>query len=208
MFNTKKQGEMIVYESLLSLVRRHAFSAVLALLVLLGAWHIASSAYIYIKSTLAQYLLVRAWHTSIYTGDNIKPWFWADTWPVAKLAVPSLEVELIVLAGDSGRTLAFGPGHRFGSAAPGQVGNSVISGHRDSHFKFLRNLDLGAVIHLQMKDNSYRHYEVVDTAVVDEHATWLPDSEHDALLTLVTCYPFDAVTPGGRLRYLVLAQAL
>ncbi len=199
---------MSVYGGQLLLVRRCIFSALLAFLLLLAVWHMASSGYLYAKAKLAQYLLTRAWHASIYTGDNVKPWFWADTWPVAKLMVPSLDIELIVLAGDNGRTLAFGPGHRFGSAMPGQVGNSVISGHRDTHFRFLRNLALGALVHLQMKDGSYRYYEVVDMAVVDEGVTWLPDSGHDVLLTLVTCYPFDAVAPGGRLRYLVLAQAL
>jgi sortase A len=61
---------------------------------------------------------------------------------VARLVVPSEDVEMIVLAGASGRTLAFGPGHLKGTPLPGQAGNAVISGHRDTHFAFLARLHL------------------------------------------------------------------
>ena len=54
--------------------------------------------------------------------------------------------DLIVLAGGSGRTLAFGPGHLSASAMPGQVGNMIIAGHRDTHFQFLQKVEVGELL--------------------------------------------------------------
>ena len=55
----------------------------------------------------------------------------------------------MVLAGASGRTLAFGPGHVDGTPLPGEHGNAVVSGHRDTHFAFLRDLRCGDVLEVQ-----------------------------------------------------------
>ena len=87
----------------------------LALLCLaLGSWHLSGAIYIHLKAELAQVLIARAWAS----GSVQRPWPWADTWPVAELIVPGLDVSRIVLAGDSGESLAFGPGHSFASAMP------------------------------------------------------------------------------------------
>ena len=64
----------------------------------------------------------------------------ADMRPLARLRQPRLDVTQVVLDGASGRVLAFGPGHVTGSALPGVNGNIVISGHRDTHFRWLRDL--------------------------------------------------------------------
>jgi sortase A len=91
-------------------------------LVALAAGLLAASGKIYLEAQLAQVLLRRAWAETQATGRPVKPWSWADTWPVARLSVPRHDVDLIVLAGASGRTLAFGPGHVDGRAAPGTPG--------------------------------------------------------------------------------------
>ena len=82
-------------------------------------WHLGQASYIHAKAWLAQYLIRAAWERSLATGTTVKPWSWADTWPVARLVAPRQDADLYVLAGDSGRSLAFGPGHRFGTPAPG-----------------------------------------------------------------------------------------
>jgi len=115
-------------------------------------------------------------------------------------------VNLIVLAGGSGRTLAFGPGHLSASALPGEIGNSVIAGHRDTHFNFLQHLDVGEFIAIETTAGvrylfSVEHIEVVDA----RRSSLLLDTE-DSLLSLVTCYPFDAIEPGGPMRYVVTAR--
>ncbi len=105
-----------------------------------GSLQVASGAYLHVKAWIAQELLRKAWEQSLAGDAQVKPWPWADTWPVARLRMPERDVDLIVLSGMTGRTLAFGPGHLQGSALPGRPGNSVIGGHRDTHFRFLHDL--------------------------------------------------------------------
>ncbi len=105
-----------------------------AALLALGFWQLGQGAYIPAKAWLAQELMQRAWLRVSAGEDRAAPWPWADTWPVARLSAKSHDVDLIVLAGGSGRTLAFGPGHLGASALPGEVGNMIIAGHRDTHF--------------------------------------------------------------------------
>ena len=95
------------------------------------------------KARLAQRLIASAWNRSLVTGAAVKPWPWADTFPVARLEAPRQGAALMVLAGASERTLAFGPGHIDGTPLPGDPGNAVVSGQRNTHFAFLRELRSG-----------------------------------------------------------------
>ncbi len=174
-----------------------------ALLAIVG---FGGSGYVHAKAALAQLLVRDAWQRSVSLGGAIvKPWPWADTWPVAELDVPRLRRRQYVLAGASGRTLAFGPALSPGAAEPGARGRVVVSGHRDTHFAFLRELEVGDRIWLA--DARGRHaYEVVSFEVADARIARLRVDSDDARLALVTCWPFDAVTPGGPLRYVVEAR--
>nr|WP_245832002.1 sortase [Solemya velesiana gill symbiont] len=120
-------------------------------LLLFGGWQLSEGIYIEAKAVVAQMLLQQAWQETRQGGSQVIPWPWADTWPVARLKVARLDIDQVVLAGASGRTLAFGPGHLFGSAPPGEEGNSVISGHRDTHFHFLKTLKSGDLIELERR---------------------------------------------------------
>lgn len=176
------------------------------LLAAAGLWLGGQGVWLYAKAGLAQWLLEQAWADSQTRQTPAKPWPWADTWPVARLRVPSQDINLIVLAGDSGRTLAFGPGHSSGSALPGEHGTTVISGHRDTHFRFLAGLKTGDELLLDGSGDSQRseRYTVTSAQVVDERQFQIHDNGDR--LVLVTCYPFDAVVPGGPLRYVVQAS--
>jgi sortase A len=161
------------------------------------------------KAWVAQALIARAWAEAEGGGKAPPPWPWADTRPVARLVIPELDVDEIVLAGASGRTLAFGPGHLDGTAPPGRPGLAVVSGHRDTHFRFLEDLRRGMLIRIQRKDGVWQDYRVVQTRVVNVETTRIAQTATGRpRLLLTTCYPFDAVNPGGPLRYLVLAEAL
>jgi sortase A len=177
-----------------------------AALLALGFWQLGQGAYIPAKAWLAQELMQRAWLRVSAGEDRAAPWPWADTWPVARLSAKSHDVDLIVLAGGSGRTLAFGPGHLSASALPGETGNMVIAGHRDTHFAFLRNLEPGDRLTIESFSGATTDYEVIGLNVVDSRRGSLLLDTDDAVLTLVTCYPFDAVDPGGPLRYVVTAR--
>ena len=187
--------------------RRIAAGVVAAGLAVAGLGQLGGGAWIYAKAALAQVLLEDAWERTRKGEDKVRPWPWADTWPVARLRVPRLDVSVIVLEGASGRTLAFGPGHHQGTPLPGRPGNSLISAHRDTHFRFLRDLEPGDEIRVEGAAGTSRRYQVTGTAIVDRREARLAADDDRPRLTLVTCYPFDAVVPGGPLRYLVFAEA-
>ena len=161
---------------------------------------------IYVKAWLAQRLLHRAWAVTQAGRGPVKPWPWADTWPVARLSIPERGIDLIVLADASGRSMAFGPGVVAGSAPPGAPGTTVLSGHRDTQFGFLRDLAPGDRIRLETADGRRHDYAVTNTLVVDAHNVEILWDTADSRLTLVTCFPFDAIVPGGPLRYVVQAE--
>ncbi|MCB1759558.1 MAG: class GN sortase [Gammaproteobacteria bacterium] len=178
---------------------------IVLLLLLFAAWQLGEGKYLQAKAWLAQQLLRTAWQQTRDGGDRIAPWPWADTWPVARLEVPRLGIDQIVLADTSGRTLAFGPGHLNGSAPLGEAGNSVLSGHRDTHFSFLRELKRDDLLHLTLPDRRRIRYRVYDLGVVDARVG-VSIQRQQRELTLTTCYPFDALLPGGSERYLVAAR--
>jgi len=188
-------------------VRRRLLVMTAALLTTAGAASAGAGGWLYAKAWLAQVLLRRAW-AEVEAGEKgARPWPWADTSPVARLRVPGHGVDAIVLAGASGRTMAFGPAHADGSAAPGALGNCVLAGHRDTHFAFLRNLRAGDGIELERPDGEIVRYRVADSRVVDQSETWVGGESDGPLLTLVTCYPFTDPVPGGPLRFVVWAEA-
>lgn len=181
---------------------------VVACLLCFGFWQLGQGAYIPAKAWLAQELMQRAWART--GGDEARavPWPWADTWPVARLTAKSGAIDLIILAGGSGRTLAFGPGHLSASVLPGETGNAVIAGHRDTHFRFLENVQPGEVLKVESGDGQKYEYEVVNAEIVDSRKGRLMLDTDSAILSLVTCYPFDTREAGGPLRYVVTARML
>lgn len=176
------------------------------LLVGLGTWQVASASWIHAKALLAQKLIAYSWERARESGLARRPWPSADTRAIARLTVPSRAIDVYVLEGASGRSLAFGPGHVSGTAAPGSWGNSVIVAHRDTHFSFLRDLALGDEIVVESAPSSLSRYRVREVTIVDQGETRMLDAADAAQLTLITCYPFDAVRPGTTQRYVVIAE--
>lgn len=181
--------------------------AAAALLALAGTSALAHGGWIYAKAELAQLLIDRAWQRMRAGDVVVKPWPWADTFPVARLQAPAQGVTLYVLAGSSGRTLAFGPGHQDGTPYPGEPGNSVIGGHRDTHLSFLREVKRGDLIRVERRDGKRVDYRVTTLDVLDRRDTWVMRDDGGTRLTLITCWPFDALAAGGPSRYVVIAEA-
>lgn len=187
------------------MLKRRVFSGALVALLVFGSWNVGHGAYIYAKAALAQLLLRQAWQDTQQGQAAVKPWPWADTYPVARLTMPQQDVDLIVLAGASGRTLAFGPGHVDGTPLPGAAGNSVLSAHRDTHFAFLQHVQLGDEFSVENAQGQKKRYVARATRIVDQSDVSVMLATTEAELTLVTCYPFDAIRAGGPLRYIVTA---
>ncbi len=177
------------------------------ILAAVGTWQLGAGTWIHVKAQLAQLLLARAWAQTLTGSIEVRPWPWADTWPVARLRIPSVGLDAIVLHGHSGRSLAFAPGLAPGSASPGQPGTTLISAHRDTHFSGLAGLHVGSEIELQTAAGHWR-YRVAATEVLDTRTQQIVEDPLRDELVLATCYPFDALLPGGPLRYLVYANRM
>ena len=177
------------------------------LLAIAGLIALAGAAAILATAQAGQWLLELAWRRAVATGVAPSPWPWADTRPVARLTAPAQDADLLVLAGATGRTLAWGPGHLDGTATPGEAGQSVVSAHRDTHFRFLERTRIGDEIVVERVDRVRVRYRVVSTRIADADHLDIPREVDAPTLTLVTCWPFDAVVPGGPMRYVVVAEA-
>lgn len=178
------------------------------LLVAIGCWQLGHAGYMLAKAQLAQHLLNQAWSETQKGGMAAKPWPWADTYPLIKLHIPASEESMIVLAGASGRNLAFAPAHVSGSAMPGGIGVSVIGGHRDTHFSLLENVDLHDELIIEYPNGQQVLYKVTQASVVDSRLSRVALDADRPMLALVACFPFNGVSAGGPLRFIVMAEAI
>jgi sortase A len=186
--------------------RRRWWRFGLGALITLGAALLAAGFWLPAKAELAQQLLNRAWERTTEGDTTAKPWPWADTHPVARLSLPGSAEPLTVLAGASGRNLAFAPALMDGSAALGAPGVSVIAGHRDTHFRPLEALEIGDELSIERPDGSVLPYEITALDVVDSDRAQLRLDADESIVVLVTCWPFDSVDVGGSWRYVVTAR--
>lgn len=174
-------------------------------LILSGGAMIGQGVWISAKAEIAQVLLARAW-TRAQEGETAPtPWPWADTWPVARLSVPSLGQHAIVLAEAGGEALAFGPSHLAATPSPGARGTSVIAAHRDTHFAFLRDVEIGDEVVLERADGARILFRITHTEIVHAERSGIQPEGGPARLALVTCWPFGSITPGPE-RYVVWAE--
>jgi sortase A len=182
------------------------------LILIAGGCLTGRALYLHAKAELAGILIRRAWEQSVQSGTPRKPWPWADTHPIARLRIPRLGYDEIVLEGATPRTLAFGPARLFSGASLGEPGNLVLAGHRTSWFRPLEAIAPGDSIQIEWFDARRvqlreQSYTVSMIGIVDpQDLTLLAPTEEDAL-TLVTCYPFGP-SPRSPQRYVVRASPL
>lgn len=177
----------------------------LALLCFLGATiMLGKSCWITLKAEVSQILLDRAFTQSIATGEKVKPWGWADTWPVAEVRIPRLGAQAIVLHGATGEALAFGPAYLPDTPRPGERGTSVIAAHRDTHFAFLKDVVVNDRIQITRSDGLTFTYQVTNLRVAQWNASGIDRHAAGHKLVLSTCYPFDGLTRGDE-RFIVEA---
>ena len=108
---------------------------------------------------------------------------------IAALSIPRVHLSAVVLQGSDPQTLRRGPGHLEHTALPGNAGNMVIAGHRDSFFRPLRHVQRGDDVFVETPGRRF-HYQVTSLRVVNPHDLSVLEPTDDATLTLITCYPF------------------
>lgn len=110
----------------------------------------------------------------------------------ATLKIPSVGVEKQVIHGDSEEELKKGVGHYAGSTLPGEEGNFVIAGHRDTVFRKIGGLNVGDSIFVETDWGTYE-YKVANTRITKPSDLTVMEPTDYEKLTMYTCYPFNYV---------------
>lgn len=170
------------------------------------------------KAWLSQELIRYSWQRSMLNVKmyqqnqqqkvTIKPWPWADTFPIAELSFKRLEKNIVILNGGDPTTLAFSAG----AIAPFNKTNSgkpfVIAGHNDSHFAFLEDILMKDVISMKDQQGKNQLYQVEAIDIIDASQGQLPILVNDSSLILITCYPFNSINTNSNERYIITAKRL
>jgi sortase A len=111
--------------------------------------------------------------------------------PIARIRIPIIGVDKIVVAGVGIEDLKKGPGYYPGTTLPGHLGNAAIAGHRTTYgapFWSLEELAPGDAIYVTTVQGRFA-YRVRESMVVKPDAVEVLDPSNDARLTLTTCNP-------------------
>ena len=189
-------------------------------LLLIGSLLCINASWLPTKAWLSQALISYSWQEAMTqqsqlqgnkttnTKVAIKPWPWADTFPIAELSFKRLNEDIVVLNGGDPTTLAFSAG----AIAPFNQTNSaqpfVVAGHRDSHFAFLEDILMKDVISMTDQHGQSQLYQVEAIDIVDASSGQLPVLANDSSLILITCYPFNAIDNDTNERYVITAKLL
>lgn len=191
------------------MLKRYMLLGVAAIFALMTMAQLGSGVRIMTKAWLSHFLIDQAWSRTLAGEEKVRPWPWADTWPVAELKVPRIDFQQVVLSGDSGEVLAFGPGMNHYIDEGLDLDFTIVSGHRDTHFSFLEDIRVNDTFELKGLDGQSRWYQIFETKIVDENWSF-PDvtGELEHLMILATCYPFNSIMAGSDKRLLVFAMPL
>jgi sortase A len=147
---------------------------------------------------VAQHELAVRWETAARTSRNPGTGVPRDLHgALCRLLIPRLKVHFFVVEGDGQKELRIGPGHMPGTALPGSAGNCIIAGHRDTHFRVLKDLHKGDEVILETPAKNF-HYRVTGLSVVSPRNRRLLADTPAPVLSLITCYPFYYVGPAPR----------
>lgn len=172
---------------------------------ILGGILLARGLWLQAKPCVADILLTQSWEDSVRSGQAARPWPGMDAVPLARLRIADLGISQIVLDRASGQALAFAPAYMRDSVRPGGSGVSAIAAHKNTHFAFLEHMKPGTEIRLQTVDGQEHVYRAGQGRIVDMSKETISLNTDASGLLLITCYPFDALSFGGSLRYVVPA---
>jgi sortase A len=113
---------------------------------------------------------------------------------LTRVSIPKINLDAIVVEGASRKQLSIGPGHMKQTAMPGEPGNAVITGHRDTFFRHIYELQKGDEIVVRRNGQVFR-YEVTGKKIVKPEDVSVLKQTPDPRLTLITCYPTYYIGP-------------
>jgi sortase A len=116
---------------------------------------------------------------------------------LTRVVIPKIGLDAIVVEGASRKELSEGPGHMKQTAMPGQTGNAVITGHRDTFFRHIYELVKGDKIQVRRAGSVFT-YEVTGKKIVMPEDVSVIRQTPDPQLTLITCYPTYYIGPAPK----------
>ncbi|WP_245805802.1 class D sortase [Bacillus alkalicellulosilyticus] len=122
----------------------------------------------------------------------------------AELVIPRLDRQLPIYYGVEDDQLKKGIGHIQQTALPGEKDNMVLSGHRDTVFRRLQEMQIGDQVAIKTDSEIYT-YKIKKIRVVDKDDQTVIVPKPRATLTITTCYPFGYVGPAPE-RYVLVAE--
>jgi sortase A len=183
-------------------------SLILGLFIGAGLWQLAKNTEL--SDWITQNLMHTAWLRTQASGEKTKPWPWAELWPIARLTVPHLNTEHIVLEQGKRQVIpSIGLSYLKSSVLPGEVGNTVLGVHPSLYFSFLSALKPNDILVLESPRTGKWHYRVYDTRIVNKSDTDLLEPGLKRRLILVACYRCkeeQVESQQNSLRYVVIAE--
>jgi sortase A len=188
---------------------RHAARLVARVLLVAGVATLAYAAYIVVDATSFQSAEQKRFDRARQQAARMGAARAAvpalvDGGSLGKLEIPRLGLAVIVVQGDSEKILRRAVGHLAGTALPGEMGNVVLAGHRDTFFRPLKNVHAGDAITLKTQAGDFE-YVVESTAVVRPSDVRVLQPTGGRTLTLITCFPFFYLGPAPD-RFVVRAR--
>jgi sortase A len=177
----------------------------------IGVWQIVETNFM-TDSSLKEAKRIVAQAESKYDEEEpiknlkkIDPPKFGDT--IGLLTIPKINSELAIVEGTDPNDLKKGVGHYKGSYFPGENGQIVLSGHRDTVFRRLGELKPGDIFEVQLA-NGMSKYELTHTKIVDaEDRTIITLQNTQEELIVITCYPFRFVGNAPQ-RYIIYAKPI
>jgi len=126
--------------------------------------------------------------------------------PLGRLDIDRLDLSVAMSEGVDRLTLLRAAGHIPASPLPGEPGNVVIAGHRDTFFRPLENIAVDDTVRVTTDYGAFL-YRVVSTEIVRPTQTEVLQDGPEPTLTLVTCYPFRYVGRAPQ-RFIVTARQI
>ncbi|MFP6662851.1 MAG: sortase [Deltaproteobacteria bacterium] len=171
----------------------------------LGLSLLGSAALLHGRAFASQVLLRFAWERAIVSGRGVAPWPEADLEVRARLRVPRLGVDQIVLGAAAGHSLAYGPTELRVDGRRGSV--RFLVGDSDTYFSFLGDLMPGDTIRIQDIDGGAQYYHVARREVRDRHDLGIVTGPREPVLYLVTSWPSDGAGLPSEERLVITARA-
>ncbi len=182
-------------------------SMIIGITLSVTVWQFSQGNLVSAQAWVAQNLLHTAWLRAQASGHKVEPWPWANAWPLARLSVPHLNIEEVVLnKADEYGLSSFALEHSKNSVLPGELGNSVLNLHnRETFTRFLKQLKQGDTLVLDSLGSGSWNYQVSAIYIVDKTDTYLVQPSLNRRLTLVSCY---FCTAQDSRRYVVVAEEI